>query len=73
MKSIFDRIIVQANCPICGARIGAHDVQIRTIKLFACGCGTVIDADMPSIETQAIICLVGESDAAPARSPSEPA
>jgi len=73
MKSILDRIIVHANCPRCGARIGAPYVQVRTVKLFACGCGTVVDADMASIETQAIIGLVGESDAATARSPSEPA
>ena len=73
MTSVLDRIIVHTACPTCGAKIGAPYVQVRKIKLFACGCGTVIDADMPSIETQAIIKLADEGDAVSAASASGPA
>ena len=73
MTSVLDRIIVHTTCPTCGAKIGAPYVQVRTIKLFACGCGTLIDADMPSIETQVIIGLAGEGDAISALGASKPA
>jgi len=73
MKSVLDRIIVHANCPTCGSRIGAPYLQVRTIKLFACGCGSIIDADMPSVETQAIIGLVADGDTVSPRIASEPA
>jgi len=62
MVSILDRIIVHATCPTCGARIGAPYVQVRTIKLFACGCGTVVDADMPAMAAQAVIGLASEGN-----------
>jgi len=73
MISVLDRIIVHTACPTCGAKIGAPFVQVRKIKLFACGCGTVIEADMPSIETQAIMRLANEVGAVSAAGASEPA
>lgn len=73
MISVLDRIIVRANCPTCGSQIGAPYVQVRRIKLFACGCGTVVGADMLSVETQAIIGLAAEGDAVPTGNASEPA
>ena len=65
MTSVLDRIIVHANCETCGSQIGAPYAQVRRIKLFACGCGTVVGADMRSVETQAIIGLTAESETVP--------
>ena len=62
MNTILDRAIVHANCPTCGARIAAPYVQVRTIKLFACGCGTIVDADLPSVAAQAVIGLASEGE-----------
>jgi hypothetical protein len=41
-------------------------LQVRTTKMFACGCGTMIDAYLPSVATQAVIGLAQEEDAAAA-------
>jgi hypothetical protein len=59
--SDLDRILVSTNCPTCGARITAPYAQIRTVGIFACGCGTVVDADMHSVATQAVIGLADEA------------
>ena len=66
MNTILDRVIVHAHCPTCGARIGAPYVQVRTIKLFACGCGTIIDADVASVASQAVLGLANEGELVPA-------
>lgn len=60
MSAALDRIIVHTNCPTCGSRIGAPYLQVRSIGVFACGCGMVIDADLPLLATQAVIGLARE-------------
>lgn len=59
-RSPLDSVIVHARCPTCGARIGAPYVQVRTIGIFACGCGTVVDAVMSAVSAEAVMGLVDE-------------
>jgi hypothetical protein len=62
VRSNLRGIFVVATCPTCGSRIQAPYQQVKSFGIFACGCGTVVDADMTSVTAQAIIGLTNEPE-----------
>jgi hypothetical protein len=62
VRSNLNGVLVSATCPSCGSWIRAPYVQVKSIGIFACGCGTVVDANMASVTAQALIGLMNEPE-----------
>jgi hypothetical protein len=57
VASGLDRVLVRADCPTCGAQLTSPYLRVRKTGFFACGCGTEVDVNLPSVTTQAILAL----------------